>query len=118
MRPAPRRRRAHWPEILETVDAKVGQELQRIGPFDREVCHVVRLVEKYAGVLPPLLLVTPIRVFRGNARVNIRSGLGITQHIDRVSCSIYRILKVFYRHDSKALLIQADSCSESILQRF
>jgi hypothetical protein len=72
----PRRRAdrgsASWAEAGDAVDAQAGDEPHRVGPLDRQVCHVVRLVERRAGLSPGDLLVAPVRELRGDGRVHIR----------------------------------------------
>ena len=48
-------------EAVEAVDAEPGEQGQRVGAFHGELRHVERLVEEDAGLLPRLLLVSPVR---------------------------------------------------------
>ena len=47
-------------EILEAVDAEIGEHLERVGTFDIQIRHVVRLIEKRAGLAPGTLLISPV----------------------------------------------------------
>ena len=54
------------PEVGEAVDAQPGQQLERVGPFQKQLRHVVRLVEQHGALAPGMLLVAPVGEFRGN----------------------------------------------------
>ena len=71
-------------EALVAVHRQIREQLQRIRSFDREIGHVIGLVEQHAGVLPGLLLVAPVGVFGRHARIDVRSGLLIAQQLDRI----------------------------------
>ena len=53
--------RAVGDEPVEAVDGEPGEQLERVRALDRQVGHVVRLVEEDACPLPCLLLVQPVR---------------------------------------------------------
>src|SRR5438874_9210785 len=48
-------------EIRKAVDAGSGQQFERVGALNPHVGHVVRLVEKNAGLLPGALFIPPVR---------------------------------------------------------
>ena len=71
-------------EVLEAVDGRgCESRFSASGPFDREIGHVVRLVEEDAGRLPGLLLVAPVRELGRDARVDVRPSLRVAQELDR-----------------------------------
>lgn len=74
-------------EVLETVDAHVGQEGLGVRAFDDQLVHVVRLVEEHGGVAPGLLFAAPVGELGGDDRVDIDAAAGIAQQLDRVSGS-------------------------------
>src|SRR5688572_3681778 len=71
-------------KILEAVDTKRREQLEGIGPLHIHVCHVVRLVEEHAALLPGSLLIPPVRKLGRHNRINIRSDLGVSQEIHRI----------------------------------
>ncbi len=71
-------------EILQAVDAQIGQQLQGARAFHQQVGHMVGLVEQNAGLLPGDLLVTPVGVFGRNARIGVGAGLLVTQKLGDV----------------------------------
>ncbi len=70
-------------EILECVDAEVGQQLQGVRTFHIHVGHVIRLVEQNARLLPGALLIPPVRVFGRHHGIYVRPCHGIAQQLHR-----------------------------------
>jgi hypothetical protein len=72
---------AAWNELLgftggefgKTVDRKMREQLESVGPLQILLHHVMRLIEKNAGLPPGTLLIAPVRVLRGNHRIDISS---------------------------------------------
>ena len=69
-------------EIFKTIDAEVGEKLQRARSLNIHVRHVIGLVEENTRVLPGVLLVAPVGVFRWDNRIDIRARLRIPQKCD------------------------------------
>ena len=71
-------------EILEAVDAEVGEDLQSVGAFHVQIRHVVRLIEERAAVAPGLLFISPVGEFMLHHWKGIGSDLRIPQHFNRI----------------------------------
>jgi hypothetical protein len=69
-------------EILETVDAEIGKHLQRIGPFDVEVGHVVRQIQQHATLAPRALFVPPVRELGTHDGKGVGTDRRISQQFD------------------------------------
>ena len=54
-------------KFRDTIDGKATDQLQRVGAFDVQVGHVMRLVEDDRGAAPRHLLVAPVREFLHDA---------------------------------------------------
>jgi hypothetical protein len=85
-------------EALVAVHRQIREQLQRVRTFDREIGHVIGLVEQHAGFLPGLLLVTPVGVFGRHTRINVRSGLLIAQQLDRILHAVQYVFQSFGSH--------------------
>jgi hypothetical protein len=85
-------------EVLERVDAEVGQHLERIGALEVEIGHVVRLIEQRAGLAPGPLLVAPVREFVAHDRKGVRPDLRIAHHLDRIARRLERFLQRSITH--------------------
>ena len=53
----------------------MGEQLKGIGPFDPHIGHMEGLVEECHRLLPRTLLIPPVREFRWDDRINVRSQL-------------------------------------------
>ena len=51
-------------EVGEAVDADVAEQLERVGPLQEQLWHVVRLVEQHGGLAPGVLFVAPVGELR------------------------------------------------------
>lgn len=60
-------------EIRKGVDAVIGKEFLRIGPFNDQFVHVVGLVKQHGTLAPCGLLGTPVAELTGDNRVYIHS---------------------------------------------
>ena len=69
-------------EVLERVDAEMGEELDRVRALDLEVEHVVRLVEERGRLAPGHLLVPPVRELGRHRRIDVRPDLRVARHLD------------------------------------
>ncbi len=65
-------------KICKTVDGCMREQLNRIGTFDINIHHMVRLVEKNASLPPRTLLVAPVGKLGRDDRVDIGAYLRIT----------------------------------------
>ena len=72
-------------EALEAVDAEPVQKSECVRSFDHQLRHVVRLIEQNAGLLPRALLVAPVRVFGGDARIRVGPRLLIAQELNDIA---------------------------------
>src|SRR5207244_2942086 len=62
-------------EIFEGIYAEIGEQLECIRALDIKICHVVRLVEKGAGLPPGTLFISPVRELGAHHRKGIWSYL-------------------------------------------
>ena len=86
-------------EVLEGVGREVRQQLQRIGAFDEQVHHVVRLIEQDAGLGPGALLVAPVGEFRSDDRIDVRADLRIAHHLDDAATGgLDRLFQILVSH--------------------
>ena len=69
-------------EPVEAVHGQAGEQRRRVRALDREVGHVVRLVEEDAGLLPGRLLVAPVRELGRDARIDVRPRLRVAEQLD------------------------------------
>ena len=60
-------------EVGETVGPQMREQLESVGPLHILLHHVMRLIEKNAGLPPGTLLIAPVRVLRGNYRIDVSS---------------------------------------------
>jgi hypothetical protein len=81
-------------EALHAVDREIRDELQRIGAFNEEVDHVMRLVEQHRGVTPCALLVAPVGEFRRNDRVHVGADLRVAQMLDGVASGLQHAFQI------------------------
>jgi hypothetical protein len=72
-------------EILKAIDAKIGKYFQCVRALDIKIGHMVRLIEKSAGLPPGALLISPVREFGAHHRKGIRSYLRLTQQFNRTT---------------------------------
>ena len=72
-------------EVGEAVDAEIVEQLPRVGAFDEDVDHVMRLVEQDTAGAPGALLVAPVAEFRGDDGIDVGADLRIAQHLDRIA---------------------------------
>jgi hypothetical protein len=72
-------------EIVEAVDSKIGEHFEGIGALNKYIHHVMRLVEKNAGLPPGELFITPVCELGWNHRIDVSAYLRISQHVHRVS---------------------------------
>ncbi|MEI9886115.1 MAG: hypothetical protein WDN08_06365 [Rhizomicrobium sp.] len=86
-------------KVREAVDREIGEQLERVGAFDEEVDHVVRLVEQHAGLAPGALLVAPVGELRRHHRIDIGAELRIAQHGDGIAGGLQRFFEILVRHD-------------------
>ena len=87
-------------ERLEAVHADVGQQLQRVGPLDVQVRHVMRLVEERARFAPRALLVAPVGELVLHHRKGIGTDLGIAQQVHRGGYRLQQLLQVLIHSDA------------------
>jgi hypothetical protein len=85
-------------KTLEAVDTKRREQLESIRPLNVHVCHVIRLVEQHAAVLPGALLVSPVRKLGWHNRINIRADLGVPQEIYRIPGRLQHVLQTSLTH--------------------
>ena len=71
------------PKPSKLFTARCDSSFTRVGAFDRQIGHVVRLVEEHAGPLPRLLLVAPVRELRRHSGIHVRARLRVPQQLDR-----------------------------------
>ena len=79
-------------EILEAIYAKIREHLQRIRAIQIQIGHMVRLVEKRAGLLPRTLLISPVRELGTHHRKGVGSDLRIAQALHRTRDALQRVL--------------------------
>jgi hypothetical protein len=91
-------------KTLEAVDTKRREQLESIRPLNVHVCHVIRLVEQHAAVLPGTLLVSPVRKLGWHNRINIRADLGVSQEIYRIPGSLQYVLQTSLTHITLTVL--------------
>ena len=85
-------------EARERVHADVAEELERVGPFDVALHHVVALIEEHAALLPCALLVAPIRVLRRDHGIDVRRRLRVAQHVDGIAGRAQRLFQILVAH--------------------
>jgi len=74
------------------------EELQGVGTLQRQVGHVIRLIEQHAGLLPRLRLVSPVGEFRRDAGIEVRSSLQIAKQRDRVARRLDDVFETLDAH--------------------
>src|SRR5580692_1080226 len=84
-------------EVLERVEADVGDQLEGIRTLDVEVRHVVALVEQHRGLLPGDLLRLPVGELGRDDRIDVSALLGVPQQLNGVG-RLQQILKASLRH--------------------
>ena len=72
-------------EILEGVDAEVGEQFDDIRALEIDVRHVVRLIEQGGGLAPGALFVPPVGELGGDLGIDIGPDLRIAQQINRTA---------------------------------
>src|SRR5690606_21693295 len=92
-------------KIGKIVDAMMGQEFLRIGAFDRQLVHVVRLVEQHGRMAPCPLLGPPVAEFGRDNRVYIHPDLGIAQPADNVRIVPQNVTKTGLGHAISSLAL-------------
>src|ERR1700733_6137568 len=60
-------------EVGKTVEGEMRQQLERVGPLHVLLHHMVRLIEKNAGLPPGSLLVAPVRELWRDHRIDVGS---------------------------------------------
>src|SRR5215510_6061761 len=76
--------------LFKTIDAGSGEQAKRVRALNPHVCHVVRLIEKYAGLLPRALFISPVRELRRDHRIDIWSKWRISHHLHWVPGGLNR----------------------------
>ncbi len=89
-------------EVGEAVDRAIRHQLERIGPLDGDLRHVVRLVEQHGRLAPCALLVAPIAELAGHDRVDVGSNARVAQQPDRVAGRLKQLLQTALTHGSRA----------------
>ena len=85
-------------EVLEGVDAEIGEQPDHVGPLDRQVRHVMRLVEERRRLAPADLLVAPVRELGRNLRVDVRPDLRVAGELDRAPDRLQNVLQAALTH--------------------
>ena len=65
-------------KIGEAVDRRVRDQFNRIGTLNKNIHHVVSLIEKDAGFPPGSLFIAPVAKLGGDYRVDIGADLRIS----------------------------------------
>ena len=66
-------------KIAKGIHTKIGEQFECIGTFNIKIRHMVRQVEKGAGLPPCTLLISPVCEFVTHDREGVRSYLRIPQ---------------------------------------
>ncbi len=80
-------------KALKTVHSEIGQELDRARPFHQQIRHVIGLIEEDTRLLPGTLFIAPIGVFRGNAGIDVRTDLLVSQELSDVSDRLKQVFE-------------------------
>ena len=86
------------PEVLEPVDAEVGEQPDHVRALDLEVGHVVRLVEEGARLHPGDLLVPPVRELGRHRGVDVRPDLRVARHLHRAAGRLQLLFQALVTH--------------------
>jgi hypothetical protein len=81
-------------KFRDAVDGELADHFQRVGTFDVEIRHVVRLIEQDRGAAPSLLLVAPIRELLHHARDDGGRRLRFPQKLHRAAGLLNRLLEI------------------------
>ncbi len=85
-------------EVLEAVDAEVGEQPDRVRALDLQVEHVMGLVEERTRLLPRDLLVPPVRELAGHGGIDVRPDLRVARHLDGAADRLQFLFQVRVAH--------------------
>ena len=97
--------RAVHREVREAVDCGVGAELERVRPLERELGHVVRLVEQHRGIAPCLLLVAPVGEFARHDGIDVRADLRIAKELNGIAGGLEHAFQVLLTHEMESSMV-------------
>jgi hypothetical protein len=87
-------------EVGEAVESREAAQLERVRPLERELGHVVALIEQHGGVAPGALLVAPVGEFARHHGVHVRADLRVAQHVHGVAGSLEYAFEILRGHGS------------------
>ncbi len=70
-------------EIFKAIYTEIREQFECIRALNMKICHMVRLVQKSAGLPPGALFISPVRELGTHHREGIWSYLRITQQFNR-----------------------------------
>jgi hypothetical protein len=90
------------PEVRERVHAEIGEELKGARAFDKDLDHVVRLVEESTRLTPRPLLGPPVAELRCD-RERVRKERRVSQQLDGASRSADGLFQALGAHRGRDL---------------